>query len=194
MNTRNKSAIEIAKEIVIDRLQEKERQYGDFNEGIIKIVKIYNLLYSDSCINELMVLRVLVLLKITREGNSHKEDNIIDMIAYLDRLNYFENNIQRQDGNIFDKIRQWAKDKGIIQNGDMKTQTVKCMEEVGELSKAVLHQNKDEIIDAIGDIIVVLTSLAEMNDVKIEQCIQSAYDVIKDRKGKMINNNFVKEK
>lgn len=194
MNTRNKSAIEIAKEIVIDRLQEKERQYGDFNEGIIKIVKIYNLLYSDSCINELMVLRVLVLLKITREGNSHKEDNIIDMIAYLDRLNYFENNTQRPEGNIFDKIRKWAKDKGIIQKGDMKTQTIKCMEEVGELSRAVLHQNKDEIMDAIGDIIVVLTSLAEMNGVKIEQCIQSAYDVIKNRKGTIINNNFVKEK
>lgn len=193
MNSK-KSAIEIAKEIVIDRLQEKERQYGNFNQSISKLVKIYNMLYDDK-INELTALRVLVLLKLVREGNAHKEDNIVDMIAYLDRLNEFENKMTRYDNfTLFDKIRKWANDKGIISKGDIKTQTVKCIEEVGELSKAILHNDKKEIIDAIGDIVIVLTSLAEMNGTSIEHCINEAYNVIKERKGKMINNNFVKEK
>lgn len=94
--------------------------------------------------------------------------------------------------NEFEPIRIWAKQKGIIDNGDLKTQSIKLMEEVGELSKAVLTLNEAELIDAIGDCVVVLTNLAAIKGLNIEQCINSAYFEIKNRQGKIINNTFVK--
>jgi len=96
--------------------------------------------------------------------------------------------------NRFELIRQWAKAKGIYTKGDPKTQTLKLVEESGELAKAILNNDQDEIIDAIGDCVVVLTSIAHMRGVTIEQCIDEAYNVISKRKGKMINGTFVKEK
>ena len=96
--------------------------------------------------------------------------------------------------NRFELIRQWANAKGIYTKGDPKTQTLKLVEESGELAKAILNNDQDEIIDAIGDCVVVLTSIAHMRGVTIEQCIDEAYNVISKRKGKMINGTFVKEK
>jgi NTP pyrophosphatase (non-canonical NTP hydrolase) len=94
--------------------------------------------------------------------------------------------------NEFQSIRDWATQKGIYEKGDAKTQTLKLLEEVGELSKAILNNDNDEIIDAIGDCVVVLTSIAEFNNYKIEHCINWSYNVIKKRQGKMINGTFVK--
>ena len=93
----------------------------------------------------------------------------------------------------FDLIRFWAKDKGIYAKGNSTTQYVKLMEEAGKLAKALLNNDKAEIVDAIGDIAVVLTNLAELEGLKIEDCIDTAYNVIARRKGKMINGTFVKE-
>ena len=95
--------------------------------------------------------------------------------------------------NEFGPIRDWAKNKGIYEKGDIKTQYVKFQEEAGELAKAIINNDKEEIIDAIGDCIVVLTSIAYFNEVNIEICINSAYEVINKRKGKMINGSFVKD-
>ena len=93
----------------------------------------------------------------------------------------------------FELIRQWAHAKGIYDKGDSKTQYVKLMEETGELAKALLTKDKPEIIDAIGDIVVVLTNLAALENLTIEDCIDSAYSVIKNRTGKMENGTFVKQ-
>lgn len=101
--------------------------------------------------------------------------------------------------NEFDPIRDWAKEKGIYLKGDSKTQTIKLFEESGELSKAILNNNLPEIIDAIGDCVVVLTNLAELvskeynESINIEYCINSAYEVIKNRTGKMNNGTFIKD-
>jgi len=94
---------------------------------------------------------------------------------------------------VYDLIRVWAKEKGIYDKGDSKTQYVKLMEEAGELAKALLKDDKPEIIDAIGDMVVVLTNLAKLENLLIEDCVVSAYNVIKNRKGKMIGGTFVKE-
>ena len=83
--------------------------------------------------------------------------------------------------------------KGIYDKGDSKTQYIKLMEETGELAKALLTKDKPEIIDAIGDIVVVLTNLAALENLTIEDCIDSAYSVIKNRTGKMENGTFVKQ-
>ena len=94
---------------------------------------------------------------------------------------------------VFDNIRTWAKDRGIYKTGDSKTQYVKLMEEAGELAQALLKKDNPEIVDAIGDMVVVLTNLAELEGYRIEDCIQSAYNVIRSRQGKMINGTFVKD-
>jgi NTP pyrophosphatase (non-canonical NTP hydrolase) len=93
----------------------------------------------------------------------------------------------------FELIRQWAHTRGIYDKGDSRTQYVKLMEESGELAKALLNKDKPEIIDAIGDMVVVLTNLAALEKVTIEDCIDSAYKEISNRKGKMINGTFVKQ-
>jgi len=93
----------------------------------------------------------------------------------------------------FDNIRDWAAARGLYDKGDSKTQYVKLQEEAGELAKALLKNDKPEIIDGIGDMVVVLTNLAHLEGIKIEECIDAAYTEISTRKGKMINGTFVKE-
>lgn len=104
--------------------------------------------------------------------------------------------------NEFQPIRDWAKERGIYEKGDVKTQFIKLTEEVGELAKAILKEDEAELIDAIGDIVVVLVNLTQLaplykgytdiQKITIEDCINSAYSVISERKGKMENGTFVK--
>ena len=102
------------------------------------------------------------------------------------------------DGKVFDNqfehIRNWALTRGLYEKGDVKTQYVKLQEEAGELAKAIIDENHEEFIDAIGDCVVVLTNLAHLGGVKIEDCINTAYEEIAKRKGLMVNGSFVKNK
>lgn len=120
----------------------------------------------------------------------------------------------------FELIREWAEKKGIYEKGDVKTQYVKLQEEAGELAKAIMKDDYEEFVDAIGDCVVVLTNLAELGnkyfetqegyyedvvgdggsrmyfpstEITIESCIDSAYDIIKNRTGKMENGTFKKD-
>ena len=94
---------------------------------------------------------------------------------------------------MFNRIRTWAETRGLYDKGDPMVQYVKLQEEAGELAKALLKDDQPEVIDAIGDMVVVLTNLAHQRGVYIEECIQSAYEVINKRTGKMINGTFVKD-
>ena len=100
---------------------------------------------------------------------------------------------ESQTSERFDLIRDWAATRGLYDEGDPNTQYVKLQEECGELAKAMLQNNKPEIVDAIGDIVVVLTNLAHLQGYDIEHCIDEAYKVIAARTGKMINGTFVKD-
>ena len=107
---------------------------------------------------------------------------------------FLESKVEEQsDPNVYDLIRDWATEKGIYKSGDARTQYIKLMEEAGELAQALLKNDETEVIDAIGDMVVVLTNLAKLRGHNIEDCITSAYSVIKDRQGKMINGTFVKQ-
>jgi len=149
------------------------------------------------------------------------------------------------------KVEEWSIDRG-LNTADPNTQRLKLWEEFGELNAAIARDNRDDVIDAIGDMLVVmiiycqqshypktkelfevdvvlleyydrmsiieileraargildakitikrvrevvtiLANMTERLDTTLEECLQSAYDVIKDRKGKMINGMFVKE-
>lgn len=101
---------------------------------------------------------------------------------------------------IVEKIKEWANERGLYDKGDAMTQFCKLSEEFGELGKAVMNKDQAEFDDAIGDMFVVMTNLVELSNkyfdregASIEHCINGAYDVIKSRKGKMINGTFVKD-
>ena len=95
--------------------------------------------------------------------------------------------------NEFEPIRDWAKERGIYEKGTVRGQFEKLLEEVEELNQAILEKDKKELIDAVGDCVVVLTNLSELAGVKIEDCINIAYKVIKNRQGVMKNGTFVKD-
>jgi len=104
-----------------------------------------------------------------------------------------EKDYVNQGPSQFDLIREWADERGLYEKGDPKTQALKLVEEVGEISRAIIKDDFDEVIDGIGDSVVVLTNLAELMGVSIEECIASAYSVISKRTGKMVNGTFVKD-
>jgi NTP pyrophosphatase (non-canonical NTP hydrolase) len=109
-----------------------------------------------------------------------------------ERVNNTNGKTEVHTENRFDLIRTWARERGLYDKGDTKTQYCKLMEEAGELGRAILKNDTIEFVDAIGDMVVVLTNLAELGGTSIERCIDSAYAEIKNRKGKMSNGTFVK--
>lgn len=130
-------------------------------------------------------------------GTTHKADVMRETSKReLDKINkklFKDLACNDCDYPLFDCIRAWAKERGLYAKGDPKTQYIKLMEETGEIGRALLKEDTNEIVDGIGDAVVVLTNLAELIGVPIEECIQSAYDVISKRKGKMVNGTFVKD-
>lgn len=123
-------------------------------------------------------------------SSQHNKERFVYIEALLNFLNVNKNT----ELEIFSNIREWAKQKGILDKGDVKTQYIKLQEESGELAKALLNNDKEEIIDAIGDCVVVLTNLSKLAGYNIEDCILSAYNVIAKRTGKMENGTFIKDK
>jgi NTP pyrophosphatase (non-canonical NTP hydrolase) len=91
-------------------------------------------------------------------------------------------------------VLSWADEKGLLKKENAIAQTVKLLEESGELAGAILKNNREDIIDAIGDIQVVLIILSEQLRIDYEDALDIAYATIRDRKGKMINGSFVKDK
>ena len=115
---------------------------------------------------------------------------------YFNQIANRSNNNWRYDNandDRFQKIRDWAGERGLYTKGDTKTQFCKLMEEAGELGRAVLKNDNEEFVDAIGDMVVVLTNMAHLGGTTIEECIDAAYKVISKRTGKMVNGTFVKD-
>jgi len=120
--------------------------------------------------------------------------------SYIYNKAFYENCIKetvkkcnKKPLKMFQQIRDWAEERGLYSNGNTSTQYIKLQEECGELAKALLKDDQPEVIDAIGDIVVVLTNLAHQRGTHIETCISSAYNEIKGRTGQMINGTFVKD-
>ena len=133
-------------------------------------------------------------------GSTHQADleriNTKHFGSQDELVNYYAN--KKVDCNdcgesLFDCIREWADERGLYDEGDPKTQYIKLMEEAGEVGRAILKDRQGDIIDGIGDMVVVLTNLAELCDTSIEECVEEAYDVISRRTGKMVNGTFVKD-
>ena len=92
-----------------------------------------------------------------------------------------------------DLILKWADERGLLKAENAPRQMLKLIEEVGELAGAMAKNKPGDIVDAIGDIQVVLIILSKQLGYDYEQCLVDAYNVIKERKGKLINGVFVKD-
>ena len=90
-----------------------------------------------------------------------------------------------------EQVKQWHIDRNLIDGASDKDQVCKLIQEVGELSDNVC-KNKD-VADDIGDIMVVLLNIAVRNNLSLTDCLNHAYNDIKDRKGQMVDGIFVKE-
>ena len=91
-------------------------------------------------------------------------------------------------------VEQWAADKGILEHATTLRQAEKTLEECQELICAILNEDRAEIKDAIGDVMVTLIIQCKMQGMDLENCLQSAYNVISKRTGKMMNGQFIKDK
>lgn len=92
-----------------------------------------------------------------------------------------------------DLILKWADERGLLKAENAPKQMLKLFEEIGELAGAMAKNKPGDIVDAIGDIQVVLIILSKQLGYDYEQCLVDAYNVIKERKGKLINGVFVKD-
>lgn len=90
-------------------------------------------------------------------------------------------------------VVEWAREKGILQVADAKSQALKMVSEVGELCDAIAKGDMVNIIDGLGDVAVTLIILAELQGLDLTECLEVAYGVIKERKGSMRGGVFVKE-
>ena len=90
-------------------------------------------------------------------------------------------------------VIEWAQNKGILEKATTAAQANKTMEECQELIDAIQDNNRDEIADALGDILVTIIIQAKMQNMSLLECLEGAYNVIAKRTGKMVNGQFVKD-
>lgn len=118
----------------------------------------------------------------------HLQEELMDAVNYIEKLK------SQQKISTKNNVLKWAKERDLIHEENAPKQLIKLQEEVGELCSAYLKGNKAEQIDAIGDIRVVLTILAEQLNLDIDTCFDIAYNEIKNRKGVTRNGSFIREK
>jgi len=90
-------------------------------------------------------------------------------------------------------VIEWAANKGILEKATTAAQANKTMEECQELIDAIQDDNREEIADALGDILVTIIIQAKMQNMSLVECLEGAYNVIAKRTGKMVNGQFVKD-
>lgn len=95
--------------------------------------------------------------------------------------------------DLIEKVIQWGNDRNLIEGNTVERQFSKTFEEVLELKAAIEDDEEIEMIDAIGDITVTLILLSAIKGWSFEDCLQSAYDEIKNRKGKTVDGVFIKD-
>jgi len=101
-------------------------------------------------------------------------------------------NVQFED--VEAKVIQWARDRQIVPNATPASQMLKTVSEVGELADAIAKHDREGIIDGIGDVLVTLVIVAKLEGLSVVDCLASAYETIKDRRGTLTPEGvFVKE-
>jgi len=92
-----------------------------------------------------------------------------------------------------EQVLQWANDKGILKPENALKQFAKFISEAGELGDAIIKDEQDNIIDALGDVQVTIIILAKQLGLDYNHCLETAYNVIKNRTGVTKNGTFIKD-
>jgi NTP pyrophosphatase (non-canonical NTP hydrolase) len=92
------------------------------------------------------------------------------------------------------KVLDWAAERSILQHGSAIAQLTKTEEEVAELREAIENNDIDKAVDGYGDVLVTLIIGSEIMGLDLVDCLEAAYEEIKDRKGYLNEDGiFVKE-
>jgi NTP pyrophosphatase (non-canonical NTP hydrolase) len=89
-------------------------------------------------------------------------------------------------------VKAWAESKGLLVEENAHKQMLKVMEEVGETAGAIAKQNREAVIDGIGDSFVTLIILSYQLGLEPSDCLAAAWNEIKDRTGRTENGVFIK--
>ena len=90
-------------------------------------------------------------------------------------------------------IIQWAESRKIIQNSNPESQLLKAVSEMGELADATIKNDEEAIVDAVGDVMVCLVNYCALQDINLVDCMEVAYDQIKNRRGTLLPNGVFKK-
>ena len=91
-------------------------------------------------------------------------------------------------------IIRWSESRKIIPNSTPEVQLLKAVSEMGELADATIKKDKEAVVDAVGDVMVCLINYCALQDINLVDCMEVAYDQIKNRKGTLLPSGlFVKE-
>jgi NTP pyrophosphatase (non-canonical NTP hydrolase) len=93
----------------------------------------------------------------------------------------------------FADVAAWARARNLIAGSTPQAQFCKLIEEIGELAEAISKGRPQQVPDAIGDTLVVLMILAAQYELTIEDCLEVAWQEIKDRKGRLVDGVFIKD-
>lgn len=108
------------------------------------------------------------------------------------RLQSVEEFLELKRDHRFTRLEEWAHERGLLTASTDK-QVIKMLEEAGEVARWVLRGGHEQVIDAIGDTITTLVILAAQIGTTGEECLDAAWEEIKDRDGQIINGTFVKD-
>jgi len=95
--------------------------------------------------------------------------------------------------NVEMKIIQWAEARRIIPNSNPDVQLLKAVSEMGELADATIKNDKEAIVDSVGDVMVCLVNYCALQDINLVDCMEVAYDQIKNRRGTLLPNGVFKK-
>jgi NTP pyrophosphatase (non-canonical NTP hydrolase) len=147
-------------------------------------------LFCDKC---KQMEHIIDMMRSDEELGLYETEHLLSTEANKKRLLTDINKNMRSYNELEALVIAWAHQKGILDNGTPRAQAMKTWEETDELITAIDSNNKAEIEDALGDILVTIIIQAEMQQMSLIDCLESAYNVIAKRTGKMVNGQFVKD-
>ncbi len=65
--------------------------------------------------------------------------------------------------SIFDRIERWATERNITTAGTVEGQSIKLLEEIGEIFAGIARNDIIRVKDAVGDVLVIMTNIAVMD-------------------------------
>lgn len=83
------SILSKAHQIVHERSEESTRNYGPFGESMERAAAMASLMGAP--ITAEQGWNFMIALKLTRESYAHKEDSLLDAVAYISALNTYKN-------------------------------------------------------------------------------------------------------